>query len=40
MDGNLGMGVDVYLKDIGGLGWGAAIEMRRAAEGFLAANPG
>ena len=31
---------DVYLQDIVGLGCGAAIPMMRAAEGFLAANPG
>ena len=31
---------DVYLQDLVGLGCGAAIPMMRAAEGFLAANPG
>ena len=36
----LGMRDDVYLQDIVGLGCGAAIPMMRAAEGFLAANPG
>jgi len=36
----LGMRSDVYLQDIVGLGCGAAIPMMRAAEGFLAANPG
>ncbi|MDB4698507.1 hypothetical protein OAF02_03960 [Akkermansiaceae bacterium] len=37
---NLGMRDDVYLQDIVGLGCGAALPMMRAAEGFLAANPG
>ncbi len=36
----LGMRDDVYLQDIVGLGCGAALPMMRAAEGFLAANPG
>jgi len=36
----MGMREDVYLNDIVGLGCGAAIPMLRAAEGFLAANPG
>ncbi|MDA9830245.1 stilbene synthase [Akkermansiaceae bacterium] len=36
----LGMRNDVYLQDIVGLGCGAALPMMRAAEGFLAANPG
>jgi alkylresorcinol/alkylpyrone synthase len=36
----LGMRDDVYLQDIVGLGCGAALPMIRAAEGFLAANPG
>jgi predicted naringenin-chalcone synthase len=31
---------DVYLADLVGLGCGAAIPMMRAAQGFLAANPG
>ncbi len=35
-----GMRGDVYLADLVGLGCGAAIPMMRAAEGFLAANPG
>ncbi len=35
-----GMRDDVYLADLVGLGCGAAIPMMRAAEGFLAANPG
>ena len=37
---NMGMRDDVYLQDIVGLGCGAALPMMRAAEGFLAANPG
>lgn len=36
----MGMRNNVYLQDIVGLGCGAAIPMLRAAEGFLAANPG
>jgi len=36
----LGLRDDAYLQDIVGLGCGAAIPMMRAAEGFLAANPG
>ena len=36
----LGVRSDVFLQDIVGLGCGAAIPMMRAAEGFLAANPG
>lgn len=36
----MGMRNDVYLQDIVGLGCGAAIPLMRAAEGFLAANPG
>lgn len=36
----MGMREDVFLQDIVGLGCGAAIPMLRAAEGFLAANPG
>jgi predicted naringenin-chalcone synthase len=36
----MGMRDDVFLQDIVGLGCGAAIPMMRAAEGFLAANPG
>jgi predicted naringenin-chalcone synthase len=36
----LGLRHDVYLADLVGLGCGAAIPMMRAAEGFLAANPG
>lgn len=35
-----GMRDDVYLADLVGLGCGAAIPMLRAAQGFLAANPG
>lgn len=35
-----GMRDDVYLVDLVGLGCGAAIPMLRAAQGFLAANPG
>ena len=31
---------DVYLADLVGLGCGAAIPMMRAAQGYLAANPG
>jgi predicted naringenin-chalcone synthase len=31
---------DVYLADLVGLGCGAALPMMRAAQGFLAANPG
>lgn len=36
----LNMRPDVYLQDLVGLGCGAAIPTMRAAEGFLAANPG
>jgi len=36
----LGLRGDVYLQDLVGLGCGAAIPGMRAAEGFLAANPG
>lgn len=36
----LGLRTDVYLADLVGLGCGAAIPMLRAAQGFLAANPG
>lgn len=36
----LGLRHDVYLADLVGLGCGAAIPMLRAAQGFLAANPG
>jgi len=36
----LGLRPDVFLADLVGLGCGAAIPMMRAAEGFLAANPG
>lgn len=36
----LGMRPDVFLADLVGLGCGAAIPMMRAAQGFLAANPG
>ncbi|MFT6498231.1 MAG: alkylresorcinol/alkylpyrone synthase [Akkermansiaceae bacterium] len=36
----MGMRDDVFLQDIVGLGCGAAIPVLRAAEGFLAANPG
>ena len=35
-----GMRDDVYLADLVGLGCGAAIPLMRAAEGYLAANPG
>lgn len=35
-----GLRDDVYLVDLVGLGCGAAIPMMRAAQGFLAANPG
>ena len=35
-----GLRHDVYLADIVGLGCGAAIPVMRAAQGFLAANPG
>ncbi len=35
-----GLRDDAYLADLVGLGCGAAIPMMRAAEGFLAANPG
>ncbi|MGA0846020.1 MAG: 3-oxoacyl-[acyl-carrier-protein] synthase III C-terminal domain-containing protein [Luteolibacter sp.] len=35
-----GMRHDAYLADLVGLGCGAAIPMMRAAQGFLAANPG
>ena len=36
----MGMREDIYLQDLVGLGCGAAIPLMRAAEGFLAANPG
>ncbi|MGC6426836.1 MAG: type III polyketide synthase [Akkermansiaceae bacterium] len=36
----LGMRPDIYLQDLVGLGCGAAIPTLRAAQGFLAANPG
>lgn len=36
----MGMREDVFLQDIVGLGCGAAIPTMRAAQGFLAANPG
>ncbi len=36
----LGMRDDVFLADLVGLGCGAAIPTMRAAQGFLAANPG
>jgi len=36
----LGMRDDVFLADMVGLGCGAAIPTMRAAQGFLAANPG
>jgi predicted naringenin-chalcone synthase len=36
----LGLRSDVYLADLVGLGCGAAIPVMRAAQGFLAANPG
>ncbi len=36
----LGLRHDAYLADIVGLGCGAAIPTMRAAQGFLAANPG
>lgn len=36
----LGIRHDVYLADLVGLGCGAAIPMMRAAQGYLAANPG
>lgn len=36
----MGLSPGVYLQDLVGLGCGAAIPMMRAAEGFLAANPG
>jgi predicted naringenin-chalcone synthase len=36
----LGLRENVYLADLVGLGCGAAIPMMRAAQGFLAANPG
>ena len=36
----MGLRADVYLQDLVGLGCGAAIPTMRAAEGFLAANPG
>lgn len=36
----LGLRPDAYLADLVGLGCGAAIPMMRAAQGFLAANPG
>lgn len=35
-----GMRHDVYLADLVGLGCGAAIPLMRAAQGYLAANPG
>ncbi len=35
-----GLRHDVYLADLVGLGCGAAIPMMRAAQGYLAANPG
>jgi alkylresorcinol/alkylpyrone synthase len=38
--GQTGLRHDVYLADLVGLGCGAAIPMMRAAEGYLAANPG
>jgi len=37
---SLGMKPDTYLQDLVGLGCGAAIPTLRAAQGFLAANPG
>ena len=37
---SLGLRSDIYLQDLVGLGCGAAIPAMRAAEGFLAANPG
>ncbi len=37
---SLGMRGDVFLQDLVGLGCGAAIPTMRAAQGFLAANPG
>lgn len=37
---SLGLRDDVYLADLVGLGCGAAIPVMRAAQGFLAANPG
>ncbi len=36
----MGLRADIYLQDLVGLGCGAAIPAMRAAEGFLAANPG
>jgi predicted naringenin-chalcone synthase len=36
----LGLRDDVFLADLVGLGCGAAIPMMRAAQGYLAANPG
>ena len=36
----MGMREDIYLQDLVGLGCGAAIPTMRAAQGFLAANPG
>lgn len=36
----LGLGEQCFLQDLVGLGCGAAIPMWRAADGFLAANPG
>src|SRR5690606_35807451 len=36
----LGLRSDAYLADLVGLGCGAAIPTLRAAQGFLAANPG
>ncbi|NRB32960.1 MAG: stilbene synthase [Rhizobiaceae bacterium] len=37
---SLGMVAGIYLQDLVGLGCGAAIPTMRAAQGFLAANPG
>jgi alkylresorcinol/alkylpyrone synthase len=36
----LGLRDDIYLADLVGLGCGAAVPMLRAAQGYLAANPG
>ncbi len=36
----MGMRPDLYMQDIVGLGCGAAIPTMRAAQGYLAANPG
>lgn len=36
----LGLRPDIYLADLVGLGCGAAVPMLRAAQGYLAANPG